>query len=499
LSARGSRSPRNRDPAGNLKQRSLRGGAIVLAAEGVRAVVVVGYLGTIARLLTPADFGVVAMSMAVLWVLVPLSTMGLSVAAVQTPDLTDEALNAVFWASLAFASVLALAAVLAAPLVGLLYRRPELVAITRVLSVVLLINGLAAAPSAILRRQLRFGVLSGLEFGSLVISAGAALLAAAAGLGHWSLVLHELTLHASIMAGAWVFCGWRPGAPGGAAVLGPLLDYGRPLTAFRVLESVRAQFDRFLVGMTVSPAALGSYTAASNLLLRIMRRMIGPVSGVAVSSLARLQEAPREFCDHYRLSVLWAMTLSLPVVSFVALEPDLVVVGLLGAQWTDAIPIFWILALGSPAVLLRPATNWVLQAIGRPDRQLRWAWVEVFTYLAAFLLAVRWGVLGIAAASTVVAYVTLVPRTVYSFRHSPVGARDLLTGIWRPVGAILLSGTAWVSLPLAVQTASPTVSLGLSILAFLAIYGSCWLLLPGGRREARDALRSTFSRGQVRE
>ena len=310
-----------------LKQKSLRGGAIVLATEGVRALLVVGYLAIIARLLTPTDFGLVAMSTAVLWVLLPLSSMSLASAAVQTAELTAGKLNAVFWWSLAFGVLLMSALMVAAPIVGGLYGRTEVVHVTRALALTFLLNGLGSAPFALLQRNLRFGVLSGIEFAALVLSALAAIVAATRGLGYWSLVVHELVLYASIAAGGWLFCGWRPGLPHRLEGIRPLLSYGGYFTVFRLLQALRGQADRFLVGRWVSPAALGSYATASSLLLRIMHRISGPVSAVAVSSLARLQDLPEEFRRHYRLGILWTTSLSLPVACFVAFESELVVIG----------------------------------------------------------------------------------------------------------------------------------------------------------------------------
>lgn len=482
------------DPTGDIRQKSLRSGAVVLATESARAVLVVGYLAVIARLLTPADFGVIAMSTAVLWVIAPLATMGLGQAAVQTAELDGGKLNAVFWWSLFFGICLTTVAFLCASWVGRLYGLEEVADVTRVLTLVFLINGLGAVPFAVLQRELRFGVLSGLEVVALLFSAVVAIVAAMRGLGYWALVLHELALHSAMIGGAWLFCGWRPGAPTAAGPVRPLLDYGRPLTAFRLLQSLRVQFDRFLVGRTASPSALGAYASASNLLLRIMHRIMGPVSRVAVSSLSRFQDQVEEFREHYRLSVLWTMTLSLPVVVFVALESEVVVLGLLGPQWTEAIPIFEILAIGAVAVLLRPATNWVLQAIGRTDRQLRWGLIEVVAYLVAFLLAARWGVLGIATANVVVAYLTLLPRAVYSFRHSPVGVGDLWGGFWRPGTAALLAAGVWTASSVPLPEGRPVVQLIAGSGVFMMIYSVFWLLLPGGRAEFLETWHTVFKR-----
>jgi len=467
----------------------------MLTTEAARAVLVVVYLAVIARLLTPADFGLVAMATAVLWVLQPLAGMSLGSASVQTPEISDAKLNAVFWWSLTFATALTVVVLLAAPLVGRLYGSTEVVGATRALALIFMINGIASVPFSVLQRELRFGVLSAIEFTALVVSAVVAVVAAANGLGFWSLVLHELALYVWMTGVAWVVCGWRPRRPGRLENIRPLLSYGGYFTVFRILQAVRSQMDRLIVGRLGSPAALGSYSTASSLLLRIMQRINGPVSTVAVSSLSRLQDMPQEYRNHYRLGILWTTSLSLPVACFVAFESRLVVTGLLGPQWSEAIPIFQILAIGAVAVLLRPTTAWVFRSIGRTDRQLRWGVVETVAYVGAFLFAARWGVLGIAVANAAVSYLILVPRTLYCFRHSPIRVADLVAGIWRPAAAMTLTGLVWWwASPLPTPFERLILQLVATATMFIALFAVFWVLLPGGLKEALDALRTTIGR-----
>lgn len=480
-----------------MKRKSLRGAAIALTMEVVRGVLVVIYLAVIARLLTPADFGVVAAALAVVWILQPLSGLSLLSALVQTSEINERKLNAAFWWSLGLAVALTIVTLFAAPLLGKLFGMAEVVGVTRVLALNFLITGLSTVPFALLHRELRFGVVSILELVGLIVSAAAAIALAVWGFSYWALVWHELVLYVSMAAGAWVAARWRPRSPRRLENISALLSYGAYFSAFRVLRTLRGQADRLIVGRLGSAAALGSYSTASNLLLRIMQRINGPISSVAVSSLSRLQDMPQAFRDHYRLAILWSTSLSLPVASFVALEPRLVVTGLLGTQWAEAIPIFRILAIGAVAVLLRPSAAWVFRSIGRTDRQLRWGIVETTAYLAAFVLGARWGVTGIAIANAVVSYLNLVPLTLYSFRHSPVGVADLMAGLWRPAMSVIVTGLVWWMLP-SLPTLSDRLILELvtNAAAFLAIFALLWLVLPGGRREAIDALRTTF--GQER-
>ena len=494
----GTRRPPNEIPkpsAQGLRDSSLRGGTIAVSTEFLRGVVAIAYVATMARVLRPEDFGLVAIPAAIFVMLSPLGPFGLGSAVLYLLDLADETLNSIFWTTAALSTGVGLLLVAGAPLVARLYDRSELVPVTMAFGAVALMAGLGAIPSQLMLRAMRYGAHAMIELAALLVSAIGAIGAAVLGLGHWALVVSHLLLQATALGLFFAACGWRPGRPHVDRGVMPALRYGGHLTAFHLVSGLRTRVDHLLIGRFLGTTQLGAYSTTSDLLDRITTRLAAPIRGIAVGTLSQLQELPDEYRQHFRTAILWSTSIALPVVCLAALEPSLMVRGLLGPQWGEAVPIFHILTVTAAAKLIRPATGWVFHSLGQTDRQLRWGVFETAIFLVAFAIGVRWGVLGVATASAVVSVILVVPRILYCYRLAPLATRDLLAGIWRPWAAAAVTAGVWaLAGPLPTLSSHAIVQLAGTLALFALIYTTTWVLIPGGWTLAVEAARASVSR-----
>ncbi len=474
---------------------SLRGGAIALSTEALRGVVAIAYVATMARMLRPEDFGLVAVPAAIMVMLGPLASFGLGSAVLYLLDLADETLNSIFWTTAAFSTGVGLLMVAAAPLVARLYDSPEMIPVTIAFGAVVLLVGLTVIPSQLLLRGMRFGTHALIGFAALLVSAIGGISAAALGLGHWALVVSQLLLQSTALVLFFAASDWRPGKPHIDRSVMPALRYGSHLTAFHLVSGLRTRVDHLLIGRFLGTTQLGAYSTTSDLLDRITSRLAMPIRGIAISTLSKLQTEPEEYRLHFRTAMLWSTSIILPIICLAALDPALMVGGLLGPQWDEAVPIFQILTITAAAHLIRPATGWVFQSLGRTDRQLRWGAIETVIFLIAFALGVRWGVLGVATAGAVVSVALIVPRVLYCYRLAPLSVRDLLAGIWRPwAAAAVASAIRILTGPVPQLSSRAMVQLATSLAIFMVIYAAIWILLPGGRAIALEAVRAATGR-----
>ena len=146
-----------------LKQRSVRGAAATFIGQGTRFFLQLLSQVLLARLLLPAEFGLVAMIGPVLSFVGIFNELGLSQATVQRPSITHQELSNLFWINVAVSSALALLMCGAAPLIALFYNEPRLTAITMWLATMLVVGGLSAQQLALMNRHMRFGQLATID------------------------------------------------------------------------------------------------------------------------------------------------------------------------------------------------------------------------------------------------------------------------------------------------------------------------------------------------
>ncbi|MGH9810146.1 MAG: oligosaccharide flippase family protein, partial [Terriglobia bacterium] len=172
----------------NLKQRAIHGGIAKLAGQGTGTVIRVASIAVLARLLSPGDFGIVAMMMVITGLFDIMSSAGLSPAAVQSASISDQQRSNLFWINVACCVVLGIICILAAPLIVSFYDEPRLLWVAPAFAAIFVLNGLGAQHSALLERQLRYKTLTAIDVIGQFANASAAIFLAFSGAGYWSLI-----------------------------------------------------------------------------------------------------------------------------------------------------------------------------------------------------------------------------------------------------------------------------------------------------------------------
>src|SRR6266487_4960996 len=144
----------------NLRQRTISSGVVTAVAQGVQFFLNLAYIMVLARLLVPQDFGLVAMVATVMGFLRIFQDAGLSTATVQREEITHAQVSNLFWVNVTVGGVITLLVAASAPAVAWFYREPRLVGITLVLSITFVLASSAVQHSALLNRQMRFGVIA---------------------------------------------------------------------------------------------------------------------------------------------------------------------------------------------------------------------------------------------------------------------------------------------------------------------------------------------------
>lgn len=480
--------------SGAVAARAGRGILFTLSSTWLKLVLQVGATVVIARMLSPSDYGIVGMVAALTGFADQIRELGLSDASVQTERLTRRQVDALFWINTALGVGFGLFFCAISPLVALFYHRPELTAVTMVLSANFVAGGLAVQHSALLRRRLRFGRLALSDIGPMAVSIVVGVGAAKLGAGYWALVAMYLTQSWGRLVVLWVGADWWPRRPQRAAGVRDLLAFGAHLSGFNVLNYITRNLDNVLIGRYRGAVQLGLYSRAYSLLMLPLQQLNSPIMRVAVPTLAGLRNEPNRFRSYYRSALVGLSIAGMPAVVLLAVLAPEIVVGLLGHQYAGAAPIFQLLAIAGVAQVVVNTTGWLFIAVGRTRQMMRWGFISGPVIVASFLIGLPDGALGVARAYAVATLVLALPTFWVATRGTPVSMGDVAKAVWRPAvvaGAILAVA---VVLHKALHQQGAGVRFGVVLLVGLAMWTAavgCW---PTLRREVK-AMVSVVTRG----
>lgn len=456
----------------DLKDKTIRGGFARLVAQAANFLFRIGSLMVMARLLDPADFGLVGMVTAFTGVLNLFRDFGLSSATVQRENVTEEQLSTLFWINVLVGAVLAAVAFCCAPVMVRLYHEPRVFAITMMVSTAFLFNAAGVQHSAILQRDLRFTALAVINIVALAVSTASAITAAKLGYGYWALVAMTVSLPLTTTIGTWVATGWMPGMPRRNTGIGSMMRFGGTVTLNVLVVYIAYNMEKVLLGRFWGAEAIGLYGRAYQMINIPTDNLNNSIGEVAFSALSRVQNEAIRLRNYFLkgYSLLLALTIPITLVSAICAD-DLVAV-CLGAKWKGTVAIFRLL---TPTILIFGIINplgWLLFATYRVIRSLKIALVMAPIVIAGYWIGLPYGPKGVAIAYSSAMALWVVPHIAWAVHGSAVSLRDVLSTVAQPlISGIVGGAAAFGALILCGPQMLPLIRLAISVIAMLAVYG----------------------------
>ncbi|NYD68528.1 lipopolysaccharide biosynthesis protein [Agromyces atrinae] len=452
--------------ARSLGSSAARGVVVTLAGQGSRVVIQLVGVIVLARILAPADFGLLAMVIVVVGFGELLRDFGLSSAAIQSRELTTPQRANLFWINTVLGAVLTVILFLTAPLIADFYGHAELELIAQALAPVFLINGLSTQFRAHLTRDLLFGRLAVSDVVAQAAALAIALVAALAGAGYGALVLQQLAQAVIALVLLVIVTPWWPGLPRRTGGMSPLLRFGGALFGSQIVTYISRNVDTLVISLRFGPSALGAYDRAFQMLMMPLNQLNAPATRVALPVLSRLRDDPRRFTEF----LLTAQTILLiPVVaifSFAAATGPALVALLLGPQWEQTGVLFQILAIGGVFQAANYATYWVFLARGKAGSLLRYSLVSRPVFIVIVLLGAIGDLYTLAGAYAAGLAYLWIFGLVWSARSAGAPARRMA---WNGVRTILAYGFAGVITWGAGELYFSGLPLGLNLVASFAV------------------------------
>ena len=439
----------------------------------------------LARLLTPADFGLLASVYIVTGFSVLFFELGVGSALVQLKDLTEDDLATGFWinaiAGIVFTGLLAAAG----PLVADAFNQPELRTLT---PLVALTFGLSfgVAHRALLARQLRYKALSLIGFGTSAVGYVVSIVFALAGAKYYALAMGPVVASGLLSVFYWVAFPWRPKSFIKRASLPRLWKFSGGLFAFNVVNYAGRNLDNLLIGRYLGPAELGYYNRAYNLMLLPVQQVSSVLGGVMFPALAAIQDDRPRVAAGYQRAVRLVNVATAPALFGLAAAAPGVVPLIWGQQWRETVPILQILCLAGLSQCTTSSVGWVFQSQGRTGLMFKLGLASTAVGLTGIAIGFPFGVLGLSWAILVSGLIILPINVIPACRVVGASFGDLLRGNAPSLLVGALMGAIVWSLPLLLGVSRENGWLvGLQVVVGAVVY-------VGGMRLAQPAVFADF-------
>jgi O-antigen/teichoic acid export membrane protein len=475
----------------DLRRRVLRGlvwvGASQAGGQIIRALVAI----FIARLLTPEEYGLAALSLVFASLVMVFSDLALGAALIQRKTLSAVDRDTAFWTTMSAGVVFTvLGAVLSGPIADL-YGAPDAQPLLFVLSLSFLVSALGATQQNLMLRDMDFRRVEVLPLIGGLVGGIAAVISAAFGAGAWAIIVQQVVMVVVTTILVWYRSQWRPRWAFSWASLKSMGSFSAYMLGQRVLFYLQANGDRFLIGRFLGTSALGVYAVAYNTMLVPASKLGGPLQRVFSPAFSRIQDQPE------RIAATWARVarliagVSVPALAgLVVVAPDFVPL-VLGSHWEAAVPVVQILAWVGIVQAVQVINMDILLARGRSRTMFRFALAVTTAHLIAFAVGLQWGVIGVAVAYAISTTLVEPTQTVLAARAlnvSPMIFVRAISGVFQ--AAIGMALAVLVLRGFLVESGVPAAGrLALCIVAGVVVYGLlCLWRAPELLAEVRDLL-----------
>jgi PST family polysaccharide transporter len=345
----------------------------------------------LARLLSPDDYGVMAMVLVFTGFAGMLTEFGFSTALVQKKSVTEAHISSAFWVTIVSGIALTCLTFALAPFLARFYGKPALTAIFQVVALNFVISSIGNVPMALLQKQMDFRTIGNTGTFGLLSSGVLGIAMASAGFGVWSLVAQTLVLSAVTTLARWYATGWFPRCLLDLPALREMWRFSANLFGFNFINYWARNADNLLIGKYFGAPALGTYNRAYALMLLPITQVNSVVSQVVFPALSSIQDDKRRVKSIYLRAIGVIGLIVFPVMMGLVATARPFVTVVYGPRWAEVAPLLQILGLVGICQALTNSTGWIYFSQGRTDRLFKWGVGAVPVLLISFVAGVYSG------------------------------------------------------------------------------------------------------------
>ena len=359
---------------------------------------VISFVVTIilARLLMPSDYGTVALVMVFLTILQVFADSGFGVALIQKKNADDIDFSSVFYVNIAVGTLLYVIMWLAAPMIASFYGMPDLVALVRVMSLVLLINSLRNVQQAYVSKHMIFKRFFYATLGGSIVSAAVGISMAYLGFGVWALVAQQLANSAIGTAILWFTVDWRPKLVCSLDRLNGLFSFGWKMLSSALLDTGYQQLWQLIIGKLYSPSDLAFFNQGQKFPNLIVTNINASIDSILLPTMASEQDHRERVRDMTRRAIKTSIFIMAPMMMVLAFSSTNVVTLVLTEKWLPCVPFLCIFCINYMFWPVHTANLNAINALGRSDIFLKLEIIKKALGLSVLFFTMQYGVMAMA-------------------------------------------------------------------------------------------------------
>lgn len=402
----------------------------------------------LARLLTPSEYGIMAIITIFIAVSNSIVDSGFSNALIRKTDAKRVDYNTVFIFNLIVSAVLYVVLFFLAPAISVFFREPLLVDVMRVIGWVLLINALAIIPRTLFVKDVNFKTQTKVSLIASVSSGVIGIGMAFSGMGVWSLVGQQLSRQLLNTLFLWVYCKWRPVWEFSVQSFKELFGFGSKLLLSGLLDTVFKEIYSLVIGRCYTAAQLGQYTRASQFNQIFSSNLTSVIQRVSYPVLSSIQDEPERLREAYRKVIKSTMLITFACMLGLAAVAKPLIILLIGEKWLPAVGFLQIICFSGMLYPLHAINLNILQVKGRSDLFLRLEVIKKIIAVGPLLLGVFFSIEYMLWGSVCTSLIAYFLNSYYSANLINYPTRDQVKDILPTFGVSFVTATAMWSLTL---------------------------------------------------
>ncbi len=456
-----------------------------VGSQGIQ--LVVGII--LARLLLPAEFGLVAMLTIFIGIATSFVDGGFGAALIQKPTLESEDASTVFYFNLFAAGMFAAILCAVAPMIAQFYNEPALTPLTRVLALNLIINAFGLVQTNLLTKSIELRGQTIVTLCGALAGGTAGILMAFQGFGVWSLVGQSLVGNAARTGLLWFVSDWRPAWIFSVTALKGMFAFGSRLLASGMIFTVVNNMHSLVIGKLFAATELGYYSQARRLQEAPTIGLTGILSRVAFPVFSEIQNDDDRLRRGVQKGLTTSVFINFPLMIGLAVCAKSIVILLVTEKWLSCVPYLQLLCMVGLTYPLHVINLNLLTAKGRSDLFLRLEIVKQVLVLAGIAVTWPFGITGLICGQIVVCVISLYLNSHYAGKLINYSfwqqTRDVAPYLAVALAmGILVYALAWFSRDSAIITLATQVALGLGIYLI-----ACWMLRLSALQETWSMVR----------
>ncbi len=383
-----------------------------LGSKGIQFIVMI----ILARLLSPAEFGIIGMIMIFIEVSNTFIDSGFSQALIREKEITQKDFSTVFFFNLFVAMILYVVLFFSAPVIVTFFKEPKLLWIVRIVGINLIINAFTIIQRTILIKKVDFKTQTKINTVAAILAGAVAITLAYYGFGVWSLVANMVWSQFFQSVFLWIYNRWLPSLVFSKDSFKRLFSFGSKLLISGVLDRIYHNIYYVVIGRFFSAVDLGYYTNARKFKDIIATTLTSSIQRVTYPVLSSIQEQNERLKAGYKKIMRGTVYAFFPIMMGLAAVAEPLIVLTLGQQWYPSVVYLQLLCFAGMIYPLHAMNLNILQVKGRSDLFLRLEIIKKIniSIIIVVVISFGWGIIGLLLGMILSSYIAYFINTYYS-------------------------------------------------------------------------------------